>query len=677
MDSDNPTPNPRHYVFVVHGMGEPKLNETTTPVIQRFAEVRQQGQARKILLPACLSAQSVRKAGMGQGWSEYNGIPVDPGDDTGKFDGSPATDSSGKNFRFVEIYWSDMLQNHQERYASPVEKWSKALLERLETYPGDSVPNWAKVILNTIVDTTLPLKKVVSLKYPELMSLVFDDFLGDVHLYGDYARNRGRSVRRFHRVLDEICVRDFIDWCSVNKEHDYQPPEFTVIAHSLGAIFSFDALVYSHLKEDVRANRAASSHLLSSLPFPGYSFQDHKESETWSYLKEVSDKRIKDISDTKLRNKRKREFKKYLPGFDSNYDIPTIYWRGRIKNFVTMGGPIDKFLILWQKNYSHMDQLDKDDFIATKEKIVHYNLCDEQDPVGHHMNIARNTALYKEVFNTDIPAPYTDAVYRRYAVPGVAHIRYFDDEVLFNGVVKEIIDGWDKHSESAGYTEQKGRGYFISTPFRDTARNIYEKTLVWAYFRLPFILSLLTTVLVMYGLSGLGIFGGQGISNFGINHGLAFIASLLLWIMPKPMAHYVDESKPCHPEEAAGGVCGIKPWRLARGIFANLVMGAVQWRVIVLAINSGLPHTTEQALERNEPLGFNTAGNFQKRLTARVFIAVAMFIAGFLLAWQQDGGVIDSAAKILMLGTTIYTLTMAYVSRCFYNAKKQLGLKGR
>ena len=33
-------PQSRHYIVVVHGIGEQKLNETTTPVVHRFAEVR-------------------------------------------------------------------------------------------------------------------------------------------------------------------------------------------------------------------------------------------------------------------------------------------------------------------------------------------------------------------------------------------------------------------------------------------------------------------------------------------------------------------------------------------------------------------------------------------------------------------------------------------------------------
>ena len=124
----------RHYIIVVHGIGEQKQNETATEVVHRFAEVRQEKPAGyyKNLLPSYLSAQSVRRGGMGHGWSEFDGIPVDPASYTGDFDGTPATETSGQNFRFVDLNWQHILRRHQEYYASPAEKWSKAVLERID-----------------------------------------------------------------------------------------------------------------------------------------------------------------------------------------------------------------------------------------------------------------------------------------------------------------------------------------------------------------------------------------------------------------------------------------------------------------------------------------------------------------------------------------------------------------
>ena len=59
----------RHYVIVVHGIGEQKQNTTAPEVVHRFAEVRQEKPAGyyRNLLPSYLSAQSVRRGGMGHG----------------------------------------------------------------------------------------------------------------------------------------------------------------------------------------------------------------------------------------------------------------------------------------------------------------------------------------------------------------------------------------------------------------------------------------------------------------------------------------------------------------------------------------------------------------------------------------------------------------------------------
>jgi len=135
---------PRHYVIVVHGIGEQKVNETTTEVVHRFAEVRHDEQADyyKNLLPSYLSALSVRRGGTGHGWSEFNGIPVVPSKGTGQFDGRSATKTAGLNFRFVDLHWAPILQRHQKRYASPVDKWAKALLDRIDTTKRPVLKGW-------------------------------------------------------------------------------------------------------------------------------------------------------------------------------------------------------------------------------------------------------------------------------------------------------------------------------------------------------------------------------------------------------------------------------------------------------------------------------------------------------------------------------------------------------
>ena len=218
----------RHYIIVVHGIGEQKLNETTTPVVHRFAEARQKKEGGifknfKNLLPSYLSAQSVQQGGKGHGWSEFNGIPIDPNNDTGAFDGIPATELSGQDFRFVDLHWQHILNRHQGRYASPVEMWANSLLARLKDpkiTPQNWLSPWAFPLLESFVKVVLPVKKILAFKDKALAEKIFDNVLGDVHLYGDYSRTRGRAVRHFHVILDEIMLRDFIDWCYRDKDLD-------------------------------------------------------------------------------------------------------------------------------------------------------------------------------------------------------------------------------------------------------------------------------------------------------------------------------------------------------------------------------------------------------------------------------------------------------------------------
>ncbi len=73
------------------------------------------------------------------------------------------------------------------------------------------------------------------------------------------------------------------------------------------------------------------------------------------------------------------------------------------------------------------------------QRICHYNFCDEQDPVGHHLDVVRGTSNYKKIFDCD-SAGQRDVVFRRYAKPGVAHNMYWEDKELFRGFIEEIID---------------------------------------------------------------------------------------------------------------------------------------------------------------------------------------------------------------------------------------------
>ena len=639
---------PRHYIIVVHGIGEQKLNETTTPVVHRFAEARKEKAKShfKNLLPSYLSAQSVQQSGKGHGWSEFKGIPVDKNNDTGEFDGTPATDSSGQNFRFVDLHWQHILQRHQARYASPVDQWAPSLLARLEDEnitPRKWLSPWAFPLLHSIVRVVLPVKNMLAFKNQELTKKIFNNFLGDVHLYGDYSRTRGRAVRHFHVILDEIMLRDFIDWCYrdmdlIKREKEkgnhiqpsaYQPPDFTIIAHSLGSIMSFDALVYANANEEVRLAQGAAWNSCPSLPFLGYAGlgatdpQVKAEKESWNYF-------IGELQKLKEENNLDTYKGNFPKGIDrilkqtSAPEIPVLTWRGRVKNFITLGSPIDKYHVLWWQKYLHMG-LKRDGCYPDPEwrtgvdgwlnppdqKIKHYNFCDEQDPVGHHLDVARGTENYGKIFNPD-PVSDRDIVFRRYAKPGVAHVMYWEDKELFQGLIEQIISP-DETSTS---------GFFRNKNFREGPK-AFKQALLWAYFRIPFFTAALTGLLIIYA-----IFGETPIYRIA-----AGLGAVLLWVQLSLSKAYKDEANPEDFDETRVRqkikTSPLGKWRIQPGIFARLVAGMVEWRRVLLKLSEGSQSALDSQIDSNRRVAFVTAKSnawsFWWRFLLRIFVASVVF----------------------------------------------------
>ncbi len=505
----------RHYVIVVHGMGEQRINSTTYQVVNRFAESRAKSRRHEIgeersntplktVLPAHLSGQSIRKGATAYGWSEFKGIPVDPSKTDEVFDGTRPDNSRGENFRFAEFYWADILQRHQDRYASKARAWVPSLLERLqeeEITPVGWVPAWGNQLLKHIAETGLSLQRAAHFRFKKLADTIFDGFLGDVHLYGDYDRTRGKAVRRFHVMMDELFMRDFIQWathCTEEGALPYQPPEFTIIAHSLGSIMALDALTYAFTKQSIREGDHETP--CSSLPFLGYTYE---EAQTEKRNRNRLAKRLRSIFKTSSFSL--DEFEQFLPeekeakieiirltekvrsllkeleesesgeansnGLQSAQNairsekppLPNLFWRNSVRNLITVGSPIDKFLVFWHPKYRHLGLQNPDgttpdswkeqsthwqEFPKDFQKIKHFNFCDVNDPVGHKLDVLHSTTEYKKIFHGGgSQENQWDVLYQRYNLPGAAHIEYFTDSTLFEKIVTEILDGGAKNTQ--------------------------------------------------------------------------------------------------------------------------------------------------------------------------------------------------------------------------------------
>ncbi|RXK84118.1 hypothetical protein EST62_09965 [Chlorobaculum sp. 24CR] len=734
-------PQRRHYIVVVHGMGEQKCNVTAPAIVQRFAEARQRttgthlanekGDKEKkkseppnynFIIPANLSEQTIRNNGYGHGWAEFEGIPVTPPAKKPEFNGTIATDSNGTNFRFVDLDWQFILRSDIDKFGSSTEEWSKALLDRLELrkerkqQEGSTkkIASWAIPMLNSVVNTALPLKQILAFISPDLAKHVFDGFLGDVHLYGDYGRTRGRAVRHFHAVLDEIMIRDFLQWYwnvyTQNPEQNgkpakYEPPEFTIIAHSLGTIMSFDALVYAHIKDEIRKNNYTNQKWPASLPFPGYDFIHSIEKNNWDYLhqklhviwnrEQYNNEILKNIwglispSDAEL----KSHFDLARALEENNMPVPKIpylSWKNHIKSYITLGSPIDKFYVLWPEKYTHLEEIgqDQEEWLKAPAEINHYNFCDEQDPVGHHLEEVMGTRVYKQLFKIT-PTGNHDVVFRRYEVPGYAHIKYFDDRELFFGIVDNIID-----TKNADDNDR-----FVWKNIHDK-KGAESSAKRWAYYFIPFFTVLATTALLSYGLMNESLLWKC----------IYIIVSVLLWVQPNALTAYKEEiGKIRNPDELrfalpawlvwildkwnwpAWALRVLKKWdiiRPVRGIFSRLVSAAIEWRRILIVESLGSntitkksqPHTLNERISfqsqemKNEPLKYFT----QLIIISSLYLVASLILFQYveadtlfknILFDHQDKTSFGlKTVRIAFFFTLTYTFVRFYVVVSFFRA---------
>ena len=192
------------YVIVVHGMGEQRKNETVISVVNRFAEARS-GCDKKDKRDVLSLGQASKQTGVSkvpknrQPWMEFEGIPADAKCRLDRvFLGKES--STGKNLRFVDLCWADILRDSFKHVGQDTEVWTKGLLGRLLRKDDDAkatgkncvqVPFWIRRVLFLLADTLLLVRFAMNFRFKEMKELVFVKYLGDVQVYGEYARCRG------------------------------------------------------------------------------------------------------------------------------------------------------------------------------------------------------------------------------------------------------------------------------------------------------------------------------------------------------------------------------------------------------------------------------------------------------------------------------------------------------
>lgn len=202
-----------------------------------------------------------------------------------------------------------------------------------------------------------------------------------------------------------------------------------------------------------------------------------------------------------------------------------------------------------------------------------------------------------------------DVVFRRYSVPGVAHVRYWEDRELFKRLLDEVIDPVvteDTQPSPASNAASQAEGssqksQFLKKDFWEK-EGAYAKGQVWAYFRIPFVTAVVTFGLLVYGFTDLIdqmeniidkkvelkkysqswwplLKTAMATTTWEIDRVVALVAAIALWVCPNPLKGYEYEA--AQDPEQAHKRSGWHRWRPRRSIFSHLVAGAVEWRAVL------------------------------------------------------------------------------------------------
>jgi hypothetical protein len=407
------------YVIVVHGIGEQRKNETVIKIVNRFAEARRgAGELLEVLTLGKASGQTgtSKPPTLELPWLEFKGISANLNVAASEpFFGEVSR--NGENIRFVDLCWSDVMQDNSENVVEDVHLWAKGLIGRLKL--KNDVPDWIRRTLELFADMVLLVKFGMNFRFKKLSDLILIKFLGDVQQYGEYPRCRGLAVRRFHELMSRVEA-----WH--RRSNPGCEARYTVIAHSLGTIMSMDALLYAHMKLEIRADLDEAPSDLPNLPFPGYIEEAERiQARRWV---ELSNKPEDQLSESDLNE---------LSDLQKNIGFLDNSWVDRIDAFVTLGSPIDKYLIVWWLNYLYLNDPTQwlEDRRDPKHRIAHFNYSDEQDPVGHKLDVAQTAPGFTAAFETR-----QDIVFNRYTVPGAAHNEYWNDSGLFDWILRNAVD---------------------------------------------------------------------------------------------------------------------------------------------------------------------------------------------------------------------------------------------
>lgn len=132
----------------------------------------------------------------------------------------------------------------------------------------------------------------------------------------------------------------------------------------------------------------------------------------------------------------------FLGLLEADNDINRHPWLQQVRGLMTIGSPIDKHLILWPRLFERYKGASG--LGGTTIRWVNY--VDYADPVGFNLDTARDWLTQRHYMG---PEAYRrlfaftaadDFSFRRYPVPGKAHIDYWTDPAVFGDFIRRVVD---------------------------------------------------------------------------------------------------------------------------------------------------------------------------------------------------------------------------------------------
>jgi hypothetical protein len=419
MGIESSTPKFTDIIVAVHGIGQQRRYSTVRSVATRLA-------ASKTLLAGSTDpVRPVAPQPLGYFHSEVRGITTVTLLDDAVFLGKTPLATTG----FAEVFWADIPEKvvvegstleETKAWARTVVARAQALWlrngqpepgkeanilgeanasQRIVAAPAHARPprivppdfGLAAEVVDEIIETIYVLENLLFLAdkaglFKFDLARVLEDYLGDVQIVTEFAEYRTDIVVRFHQAMADI----YAEQCRSGNVG----VRLHIVAHSEGTVISFLGLL-----------QAMSGQKFT----PPASPNDRPQ-----------------LNDTR--------------------QIPE--WLKHVHGYMTIGSPIDKHLLLWPRLWNTDPSLNAslkpclaDKFLPAGQ-IKWRNYYDYGDPIGFKLDTARrwlDQQGSKAFQFCGCPEHQHDIGFARYLLPGKAHNDYWNDPIVFEHFVDDVI----------------------------------------------------------------------------------------------------------------------------------------------------------------------------------------------------------------------------------------------